>query len=90
MFTRKDSDHAFGTAGNLNVTTTAPITGRFKTVQCLTETVIASYTDSLEDAASDSLAGVTLPAGIILHGDFTAITLTSGDVRLYKYSKSPI
>lgn len=72
-----------GEAGNTNETgTTARTGGDWGALHCLTDTVIASYTDALE-TGGDSLAGVTLPAGTILYGQFSAFTLTSGAVRAY-------
>lgn len=88
MFSRKDSDHAFGNPGAFNLVNTATKTGRFKTVQCLTATVIAAYTDDTELSGSGSLVGLTLDPGTVLFGDFSSIQLTSGAVRLYQYSNS--
>lgn len=73
---------ASGAAGAVVETGTTALSGQnFFAVQCLTETVIASYTSST--LSGDSLAGVTLPAGTVIFGTFTAITLTSGAIIGY-------
>lgn len=51
-------------------------------IQVLNDAVVASYTDALE-ADAVQFATLTIPAGVILEGRFTAITLTSGAVRIY-------
>ena len=89
-FTRKDSDHAYGTAGAFNLITTDPKEGRFKWIQVLSTAVIDSYTDLDEAEGSGSLVGLELEVGSLIAGDFRSIQLASGAVRLYNYSKSPI
>lgn len=51
-------------------------------IQCLTDTVFATLTNTL--GSGDAITGVTLPAGTLLYGKFTAITLTSGAIAAYK------
>ncbi|MEI6674446.1 MAG: hypothetical protein WCO57_04630 [Verrucomicrobiota bacterium] len=72
----------FGLRGSVNETGTSAIVGVFGTLHCLTDTVFTLLTDEL--ASGDSLVGVTLPAGTLLEGRFSAFTLTSGAVRAYR------
>lgn len=60
---------------------TAPAGTVATRIQTLAATVIASYTDESEVSGSGSLA--SLPANMIVEGRFTALTLTSGAVRLH-------
>lgn len=71
-----------GEAGAVVETGTTAISGGdFEAIQCLADTVLASYTSST--LTGDSLAGVTLPAGTIIYARFSAFTLTSGKVIAY-------
>ena len=57
----------------------------FSAIQALTDTVIAAHTSHASaPLIADSLAGITIGAGIIVYGKFTSITLTSGTVIAYK------
>jgi hypothetical protein len=38
-------------------------------------------------ATGDAITGIAIPAGVDLYGKFTAVTLTSGAVALYKSDK---
>jgi len=72
---------AMGGAGCVSIIDTTAKTGVWSSVQCVTDTVFATLTDSGDTGGS--LAGLTIPAGMTLYGNFTAITLTSGAVRAY-------
>ncbi len=54
--------------------------GRY--IQVRGESVLSLASDASETNGG-SLAGLTLPAGLLIEGRFTAITLTSGAVRVY-------
>lgn len=71
-----------GEGGNTNETGTTARTGNWDTLHCLTDTVFSLLTDSL-NSGGDAITGLTLPAGTLLFGRFTAFTLTSGAVRAY-------
>lgn len=63
------------------ITNTAAVTGlNARQVVCLTDTTFATFTRA---GATGSIAGVALPAGTLLTGPVTAITLTSGAVAAY-------
>ena len=63
------------------ITGTSAVTGlNARHVHCLTETVFATFTRT---GATGSITGLTLPAGTLLKGPVTAITLTSGAVAAY-------
>lgn len=80
---RPQDKQDYGEAGYVNETGTTAITGQdFCRIQCLTNTVFASLTDTL--ASGDALTGITLPAGTDLRGKFTGFTLSSGAVRAYR------
>lgn len=81
-------DHHFGNRTETGTTalTAAAHSGPWKSIQVLADTVFATLTDT--DAAADGdedvMTGFTVPAGQILYGRFTAVTLTSGKVRMYQ------
>ena len=63
------------------ITNTNPVTGlNARQVMCLTNTVFAVFTRT---NATGSIVGVNLPAGTLLIGPVTAITLSSGSVAAY-------
>lgn len=68
---------------NLVVSDTNAKTGTWTAVQILSATaVISSIT--IDGATSAAIAAVTsYPQGMIIYGQITGITLTSGTVRLY-------
>jgi hypothetical protein len=74
---------SFGQTGqNLTIANTAARTGNWTALQVLSEAVISSITiDGAVDAAIAAVA--SYDAGIIIYGKITAITLTSGTVRMY-------
>jgi hypothetical protein len=62
-------------------TDTTPVTGgSFAQIHCLTATTFSALTRT---NGTGSLTGVSLPAGTLLIGPFTAYTLTSGAVAAY-------
>lgn len=72
-----------GQRGVVDETGTTAITGGdFYALQCLTDTVFSSLTET--GKSGDAITGITISAGQILFGQFTAFTLTSGAVRAYK------
>lgn len=75
-----------GEAGAVAETGTTALSGLdWEAIQCIAETVIASYTSST--LGGDTIAGVTLPAGTIIYARFSAITLTSG--KIIGYVRNP-
>jgi len=63
------------------ITNTTPVTGlTARHVVCLTDTVFTTFTRT---NSTWSIASITLPAGTLLTGPVTAITLTSGAVAAY-------
>ena len=72
-----------GQRGVVDETGTTAITGGdFIAIQCITDAVFSSLTETAK--TGDALTGITIPAGTLLRGQFTAFTLTSGAVRAYK------
>jgi hypothetical protein len=57
----------------------------FVAIHCLTDTVLAAYTvrQYAPVTPTNVLVGVILPAGMVLYGQFTSLTLTSGTVIAY-------
>ena len=75
---------AFGAqAGNLNLTGTSPSgLGSWSSFQVISATAtIASIT--MDGIVNTSWSGFTLPAGMVVYGQITNITLSTGYVRLY-------
>jgi hypothetical protein len=50
-------------------------------IQLLEDTTFSTLTES--NKTGDDMTGFAIPAGVTLFGNFTAITLTSGKVRIY-------
>lgn len=46
--------------------------------------VVSEASLDITATASDSVSGVTFPAGVNIYGDITSITVNSGAVILYK------
>lgn len=65
--------------------TTALTAQKIYCIHCITATVFATLTN---DPAwtGDTFTGVSIPAGTMLFGRFSAITLTSGSILCYKYA----
>lgn len=79
---------AMGQKGSIVLTDTTPITGSFRTIQVIADctfTVLTSNTtkNGTVTAATGADYG-TLSNGTIIYGKFTAITLATGKVILYK------
>jgi hypothetical protein len=72
-----------GENGGVYISGTETVNGDFDTILCLAQAV-ADLTAS--NLTGDSLAAVEIPAGLVLWGKFTAITLASGAVIAYKSS----
>ena len=58
------------------------VTGNFRWVQVITDTVFTDLVSSNINASGD-IAGSTVPAGIGIGGKFSTITLASGSVIAY-------
>lgn len=72
---------ANGQAAVTYITNTTPVTNlNARQVVCLIDTVFSTFTRT---GATGSITGVSLPAGTLLTGPVTAITLTSGAVAAY-------
>ena len=70
-----------GESGVNYITGTGSVTGlAARQVVCLTDTVFSVFTRT---NSAGSITGITLPAGTLLTGPVTAITLTSGAVAAY-------
>jgi len=78
---------ALGQGGVITETGTTALTGHFVAIQILTDTVFATLTET--NHSGDDATTVTYVAGSIIYGNFTAVTLTSGAVRIYKGTASP-
>ncbi len=77
-----------GLKGGVIITDTSVITGNFRIIQVLADTVFTTLTanhttngDSTQSVAADY---GTLLSGMVIFGKFTAITLASGRVIAYK------
>jgi len=66
---------------NVIISNTSPSTGEWYTLEVMDDAVIASI--RIDGNTVTSLSGVTLKQGFRTYGQITAITLTSGIVRLY-------
>ncbi len=71
-----------GHFGSVHESGTTALTGRFYKIHCLTATTFATLTGNI---TGDAFTGIAHPAGTIIYGDFTAITLTSGSILAYNH-----
>jgi len=53
-------------------------------ITTLTTTRFAVLTNTLASSDSDAITGIDIAAGVDLYGRFTAVTLTSGAVAMYR------
>lgn len=74
---------SLGQRGFAYVADTTPTPGNFAAIQMVADTIFSSLTAI--NSTIGGLVGVTLTAGTIIYGPFTAFTLTStGKVIAYK------
>ena len=59
------------------------VTGKFRWVQVITDTVFDAITNAPNLSDDSKLAGVTVPAGVGIGGMFTEVAVTSGVVIAY-------
>lgn len=71
-----------GQLGVTVVTDTSAVTGPFYCLQCLEDTIFATFVET--GATGGSMVGFAVPAGTPLYGNITSFSLTSGKVRAYK------
>lgn len=72
---------SLGQNGAVVRTTTTATSGEFHAIHVVADAVFSALTGNY---SGDALTGVTIPAGQVLFGRFTAFTLTSGKVIAYK------
>jgi hypothetical protein len=79
---------AMGQKGAILITDTTAVTGKFRAIQVLENTAFTLLTSDIKKNGATTAAGAadfgTVTAGTVLYGNFTAVTLTSGKVILYK------
>jgi hypothetical protein len=73
---------ALGQNGATTETGTTVLTGNWVAIQFLADTVFTTLTDTTGDG--DDMKTVTYLTGMVIFGQFTAITLASGAIRAYK------
>ena len=78
---------AFGQGGTYTESGTTAWTGYAVAIQCLTDTTFAVFTEVNGDG--DPLTAQVFLAGSIIYGNITAMTLTSGMVRIYLGTAQP-
>ncbi len=69
-----------GANGSILVNDTSANAGNFFAVQVIADTVFTTLTGNI----TGDFSGVTIPAGTIIYGSFTVVTLASGTAILYK------
>jgi hypothetical protein len=70
-----------GTVITDTTATTPPANEIFHAIEVIEEAVVAAIAGNLTNISG--LVGKTLPAGLIIYGQITSITLTSGTVIAY-------
>ena len=73
---------SFSLSGNEVIDDAAPHTGVWGAIQVINNAVIASITMP-NNTNSDGYTAITLPAGLVIYGDVSAITLTSGVIAAH-------
>lgn len=74
-----------GESGAVIESGTTAITGYFNAITFISDTVFSLLTPAPNYSFStDTISGITFPAGLTIYGKFTAFTLTSGSVIAYK------
>ncbi len=71
-----------GGGGRVITSASGAITGDFRWIQVVTDTVLSVLTSS-NITNSSALQSITIPAGVGIGGRFSAITVTSGVVIAY-------
>lgn len=79
---------AMGQKGAILITDTTAITGEFRAIQVLENAAFTLLTSDIKKNGATTAAAAadfgTVTAGTVLYGKFTAVTLASGKVILYK------
>jgi hypothetical protein len=68
--------------GQVITSASGAVTGNFRWIQVVTDTILTTLTSS-NIANASALQSITIPAGVGLGGRFEAITVTSGVVIAY-------
>lgn len=68
----------YDTKGGETITNTSAHAGDWGRLQMLTSTTIAALTGNVSN-----LTGIAIPAGTVITGSFSSITLTSGSLIAY-------
>lgn len=72
-----------GSYGYTFISTTNVYNGKYHAILFLTNTTFSNLTDATRDGdALDS--SITFPAGLVIYGTFTSISLASGAIFAYK------
>jgi hypothetical protein len=72
----------FGQRGVIVETGTTALTGiDAYAIQMLADTTFATLTE--DNRTGDAMTGFAIPAGVVMFGNFSAVTLTSGAIRIY-------
>ena len=81
---QRNNELEFSHLGGVVVNDTTATTGRFGAIQVINDAVFSAITAPEYTDASD-LTTLTLSAGTVLYGRFTAFTLTSGVVVAHNF-----
>lgn len=60
-------------------------TGKIGAVQCITATTFTTLTAANVEDPNDGLTGNTIPAGTVLYGEFTSVTVNAGLAICHNY-----
>jgi hypothetical protein len=62
-------------------TNTTPVTGNFQEIQILEAATFSALAEA--NSTGQAMTGFVIAAGVVLRGQFSGYTLTSGKVRAY-------
>ena len=85
MASSRNNALEFSSAGSeILIAADAVTAKRYGALQVINDAVFSALTASNVDGTAN-LLGATIPAGTILYGSFSAVTVTSGIVAAHKY-----
>lgn len=69
-------------SGVVVTTNTAAVAGNFSKIVVLEAATFSAFSEA--NASGQAMTGFAIPAGVVIEGNISGYTLTSGKVRAYK------
>lgn len=84
MGLRHTSQYMIGQNGSVRIGDTTAVDGPFCAVQVINDAVLNATGTVISDQSGTAWTGITISAGTVIYGLFTAVQLVSGFVVAYK------